>query len=59
MDNSRLNLEEKIIKIFENSNEITKTRLFENILFQVPFEVLTKMYEAERSQVVGQKNLEI
>lgn len=45
---ARLEVEQMIAEFFERSTEEQKLRLFENLMFQVSFEVLSKMYESEK-----------
>lgn len=45
--NVRTQLEDKLIKLFEESDDFKRQNLFENLLFQLPFEVLKKLHDAE------------
>lgn len=54
MNTQRLDLEDKIVKFFEDSNDEKKVRLFENILFQVPFETLKQIYVSEQIEKLYQ-----
>lgn len=44
---TRQEAEKIILDIFKSGSENTKLRLFENLIFQLPFELLTQIVKAE------------